>query len=230
MDHARAVRCATVGGPTFDRVDERTALATRRGENYGGRSRQERAADRRDRILASALHLFGTQDYDDVTVADVCAGARVSKRYFYEHFEDREALVRALHRQQNEWLLGGVSAAVPESPVSPDEMLRPAVHQLLTMLRANPERAQVIYINAPRMETRRRGVLREDAQFLAAMLRRLGGHPTDELRYERMLLALVAGLSEVIIDWLSHGMTGEIDALADHLTDFCGAVLGRLNN
>jgi hypothetical protein len=78
------------------------------------------------------------------------------------------------------------------------------------------------------METRRRGVLREDAQFLAGMLRRVGGHATDEIRYDRMLLAVVAGLSEVIIDWLSRGMTDDVDALADQLTDFCTAVLARL--
>jgi AcrR family transcriptional regulator len=198
---------------------------TRRGENYGGRSREERATDRRDRILTAALHLFGTRDYDDVTVADVCAGARVSKRYFYEHFEDRHDLVRALHRQQNRWLLKGVAAATPESPGSLGEMLRPAVHRLLEMLRANPERAQVVYINAPRMETRRRGVLREDAQFLGGLLGEVGGRPTDQLRYERMLLALVAGLSEVIIDWLSRDMTEDPGELADHLTDYALAVL-----
>ena len=216
------------GRHTFDRVDERTALATPRGENYGGLSREQRATDRRERILASALQLFGTREYDDVTVAEVCAGARVSKRYFYEHFVDREDLVRTLHRQQNEWLLSGVAEAAPEAPGDLDEMLRPAVRRLLAMLRANPQRAQVIYINAPRMETRRRGVLREDAQFLSAMLRRLGARPKDQIRYERMLLALVAGLSEVIIAWLADGMTADPDPLADHLTDFCLAVLRQL--
>ncbi|MET3427398.1 AcrR family transcriptional regulator [Actinoplanes tereljensis] len=209
-------------------MDDRTALVTRRGENYGGRSRQERATDRRDRILSSALELFGTRAYDDVTVADVCAGARVSKRYFYEHFVDRPDLVRALHRQQNEWLLKGIAGAAPETPGNLDEMLRPSVHKLLEMLRANPERAQVIYINAPRMETRRRGVLREDAQFLAALLRRLGSQPTDQLRQERLLLALVAGLSEVIIDWLSRDMSEDPGLLADHLTDYCLAILSTL--
>jgi AcrR family transcriptional regulator len=217
--------CFLSVGAYRDLVDERTAVATRRGENYGGRSRQERATDRRDRILASALQLFGTRDYDEVTVADVCTAARVSKRYFYEHFVDREDLVRALHKEQNEWLLAGVVSAMPGTPGALDEMLQPAVHQLLTMLRANPERAQVIYINAPRMETRRRGVLREDAQFLAGILRRVGVHPKDETRYERMLLALVAGLSEVIIDWLSRGMTDDLDELADDLAAYCQAVL-----
>ena len=212
-------------GAYRDLVDEQTAVAARRGENYGGRSRQERSTDRRDRILVSALQLFGTRDYDDVTVAEVCTGARVSKRYFYEHFVDREDLVRALHKEQNEWLLAGIVSATPETPGTLGQMLRPAVHQLLTLLRANPERAQVIYINAPRMETRRRGVLREDAQFLASMLRRMGVKAKDQNRYERMLLALVAGLSEVIIDWLSRGMTEDLDELADDLAAYCQAVL-----
>jgi AcrR family transcriptional regulator len=199
----------------------------RRGENYGGRSRSERASDRRERILASSLQLFGTRDYDAVTVADICAGAKVSKRYFYEHFVDREDLLRTLHHEQNTWLLTGITDVAPDA-TSLDGMLRPRVHRLLTLLRANPERARVIYINAPRMETRRRGVLREDAQFLAAMLRRAGIKPQDQIRYERILLALVAGLSEVIIEWLAGEMTADLDQLADTLTEFCLALLAMI--
>lgn len=206
-------------------MDESTAVVSRRGENYGGLSREERRSDRRDRILASALHLFGTRDYDAVTVADVCAGARVAKRYFYEHFADRCALAGALHREQNGWLLAGVVAAMPQQPANLDELLRPGLHELVGLLRANPQRAKVIYINAPRMEIARRGVLREDAGFLAKLLRRAGHRPSDDLKYERMLLALVAGMSEVIIDWLTRGMTDDPDALADHLTDLFLAVL-----
>jgi AcrR family transcriptional regulator len=206
-------------------VDERTAVATRRGETYGGRSRQERATDRRDRILAAALHLFGTRAYDDVTVADVCTDAKVSKRYFYEHFADRCELLYALHRKQNRWLLTRVVTAIPEHPESVDDLLRPAIRTLLGLLRDNPERARVIYLNAPRMETARRGVLRQDAAFLAEMLRPVKGHPSDEIRYGRMLLALVAGLSEVIIDWLSRDMADDVDQLADHLTGIFLAVL-----
>jgi len=210
---------------TFDPVDERTVTEARRGENYGGRSRQERASDRRDRILVSALHLFGTRAYEDITVADVCSGAKVSKRYFYEHFVDRADLLWELHRQQNGWLLRGVAEAAPRNATSLEDVIRPAAGRLVGMLKANPERAQVIYLNVPRMETRRRGVLREDAQFFARMLRQATGRPITGLRIERLLLALVAGLSEMIIDWLTHGMKGETDELAEHITELCLAVL-----
>ncbi|MCY1137712.1 TetR/AcrR family transcriptional regulator [Actinoplanes sp. Pm04-4] len=199
-------------------MEEPTTTATRRGETYAGRSREERASERRARIVASAVHLFGTRDYEDVTVADVCTAARVSKRYFYEHFADRADLLLKVNREQNEWLLRGVAASVPDKPGNLAELFRPALHTLISLLRSNPESARVIYVNAPRMETRRRGVLREDAQFVAAVLQRAVGTPKDQIGYDRTLLALVAGLSEVIIDWISHDMAGDPDDLAEHLT------------
>jgi AcrR family transcriptional regulator len=194
------------------------ALPARRGENYAGRSRQQRASDRRTRIVAAAVHLFGTKDYEDVTVADVCAGAKVSKRYFYEHFVDREALLMAVHREQNNWLLAQVARAAPADATNADELLRPMMRTLIAKLVEDPERARVIYVNAPRMETRRRGVLREDAAHFLPLVSRFTGPPADRRRQERMLLAMIAGISEVIIDWLSHDMTEDPDILSDHLT------------
>jgi AcrR family transcriptional regulator len=214
-------------------VEERTALAprrrapSRRGENYGGRSRQERASDRRARIVAAAVHLFGTRDYDEVTVADVCAGAKVSKRYFYEHFTDRENLLLLVHREQNHWLLAQVAGAAPRNAATAEEFLRPMMRTLVTKLLEDPERARVIYVNAPRMETRRRGVLREDAQHFAPLVSRFVGEVTDPRRQERTLLALIAGISEVIIDWITREMTEDPDALADHLTWIAARLLAR---
>jgi AcrR family transcriptional regulator len=173
----------------------------------------------------AAVHLFGTRDYDDVTVADVCAGAKVSKRYFYEHFADRESLLLVVHREQNNWLLAQVAGAVPRQAASAQEFLGPMMRTLVARLREDPERARVIYVNAPRMETRRRGVLREDAQHFAPLVNRFVGEPVDRRRQERTLLALIAGISEVIIDWISRGMTEDPDALADHLTWIAGALL-----
>ncbi len=196
-----------------------------RGETYAGRSRQERTADRRSRITEAALELFASRSYDDVTVADVCAKAKVAKRYFYEHFADRADLLITVHRQQNDWLLAGVSAAAPARADDLDELLRPMMHVLVTMLFEHPRRARVIYINAPRMELRRRGLLRKDADVFGRLIRRAVGRQSDRLRFERVLLALVAGVSEVVIDWLNRGMTDSPDVLVDHLTQLAHSLL-----
>ncbi|MEC3975764.1 TetR-like C-terminal domain-containing protein [Amycolatopsis sp. H20-H5] len=81
---------------------------------------------------------------------------------------------------------------------------------LVTTLLEHPVRARVICINASRMELR----LREDAAVFGPLVRRA----VDRQRYERVLLALVAGVSEVVIDWLNRGMTDSLEVMADHLT------------
>lgn len=160
-----------------------------------------------------------------MTVADVCSGARVAKRNFYEHFADRADLIAAVHRQQNDWLLTSLIGAVPERAASLDDLVPPAMRALVGHLRAHPESARVIYINAPRGAVRRRGVILRDAEILGHFLRRTVGHGQDRLRYDRTLLALVAGVSEVLVEWIAHDMADDPDLLAEHLTGIALALL-----
>jgi AcrR family transcriptional regulator len=204
------------------------AVAPARGETYGGQSRQQRAADRRERIVAAAVRLFAARDYDDVTVADVCTLARVSKRYFYDVFTDREDLLVSVHREHHDWLMAGIGAAAPKRPDDLQHLLRPMMAALVRMLADNPERARVIYINAPRMERRRRGLLRKDAELFGRFVRAAVPRPRDHAYYDRAMLTLVAGVAEIMIDWVARGMTDPPDALVDHLTALAAAILASL--
>jgi AcrR family transcriptional regulator len=204
------------------------AVTPARGETYGGQSRQQRAADRRERIVAAAVRLFAVRDYDDVTVADVCTLARVSKRYFYDFFTDREDLLVSVHREHHDWLMAGIGAAAPKHPRDLDHLLRPMMAALVRMLAENPERARVVYINAPRMERRRRGLLRKDAELFGRFVRPAVPRPRDHAYYDRAMLTLVAGVVEIMIDWVSRGMTDPPDALVDHLTALAVSILDDL--
>jgi AcrR family transcriptional regulator len=204
------------------------AITPIRGETYGGQSRQQRAADRRERIVAAAVRLFAVRDYDDVTVADVCTLARVSKRYFYDFFTDREDLLVSVHREHHDWVMAGIGAAAPPSFDNLEQLLRPMMAALVRMLAENPERARVIYINAPRMERRRRGLLRKDADLFGRFVRPAVPRPRDHAYYDRALLTLVAGVVEIMIDWVSRGMTDPPDPLVDHLTALAVSILDGL--
>ncbi|MEV4278463.1 TetR/AcrR family transcriptional regulator [Actinoplanes xinjiangensis] len=200
------------------------AVAGRGRELYAGRSREEREAERRDRIVAAAVHLFATRDYDEVTVADVCAAAKVSKRYFYDHFTDRADLLFRVHTEQNAWLLAALVAAGPPRG-SLEELVTPVMATLARMLRDHPERARVIYINAPRMEVRRRGLLHEEAVLLGDLILRTGGTPVDQRLFERAVLALVAGVTELIIEWVMQDFAEPAEQLAGHLTTIAVSML-----
>jgi AcrR family transcriptional regulator len=174
------------------------------------------------------VRLFAARDYDDVTVADVCTLARVSKRYFYDFFSDREELLVSVHREHHDWLMASIGAAAPKRPDSLEHAMRPMMATLVRLLAENPERARVIYINAPRMERRRRGLLRKDAELLGRFVRPAVPRPRDRAYYDRAMLALVAGIVELMIDWVSRGMTDPAAALVDHLTTYSVSVLQTL--
>ena len=62
---------------------------------YRGVSADDRRADRRARLLEAGLDLVGEVGVAEVTAEAVAARAGLSKRYFYESFADRDALLVA---------------------------------------------------------------------------------------------------------------------------------------
>jgi len=65
----------------------------------GGRPSREEAARLRDRILDAATAVFFAHGFGGTTIDAVAAQARVSKRTFYDRFDDKAALFGAvLHR------------------------------------------------------------------------------------------------------------------------------------
>ncbi|HZO92320.1 MAG TPA: TetR/AcrR family transcriptional regulator [Candidatus Baltobacteraceae bacterium] len=64
---------------------------------YRGRSSTERRAERRGRLLAVGLDLFGTRGFAKTTIPMICSTAGVTARHFYEEFASREALLRAVY-------------------------------------------------------------------------------------------------------------------------------------
>ncbi|BFV56523.1 TetR/AcrR family transcriptional regulator [Kitasatospora sp. CMC57] len=70
---------------------------------YGGRSAQERRAERRERFLAAALQQFGDRPgYRAASVAGLCEAAGLSTRQFYEEFRNLEQVLAQLHLLVND--------------------------------------------------------------------------------------------------------------------------------
>src|SRR5262245_30805543 len=67
--------------------------------HFRGVSPEERQAQRRARIVEAGIELFGVKGFHGVGVRDVCAAAKLTERYFYESFENREALFLTVYQE-----------------------------------------------------------------------------------------------------------------------------------
>src|SRR4029453_15403828 len=68
------------------------------GRTYRGAGPRQRQDEPRARLVDAAVEVFGTTGSRSATVDRVCAVAGLTKRYFYESFDDSEALLLGASR------------------------------------------------------------------------------------------------------------------------------------
>jgi len=67
------------------------------GRSYGGQSQDARKLQRKAQLLEAGLNVFGSTGFRSATVRSLCKESQLTSRYFYESFENLEALVVAVY-------------------------------------------------------------------------------------------------------------------------------------
>ena len=86
---------------------------------YRGLTPSERSAERRERLMAVGLELFGTVGYNNTSVRALSAAASLNSRYFYEAFESREDLLYNVYER----IVGEMITNVAEAVQRENELL-----------------------------------------------------------------------------------------------------------
>ncbi|HCU48729.1 MAG TPA: TetR/AcrR family transcriptional regulator, partial [Micromonosporaceae bacterium] len=115
--------------------------------SYGGQTVEQRRAQRRERLIASALDLFGTEGYQAVSIEKLCAAAGVSTRNFYQEFTGREELLTAVHGLITAEAVGAVGTVLSEMEDEPlAKRIGAAVTEYIRVTAEDPRRAKVAYV------------------------------------------------------------------------------------
>jgi AcrR family transcriptional regulator len=140
------------------------------GQRYGGRTSDERRADRRERLLDAGLQLFGTQGYANTSIEALCAATHLNPRYFYESFPTREALLRAVYDRHMEHLARSVTAALETAPLNPRDRIEIGLRAFVETQLADDRNVRITYLEivgvSLELERHRRSVLRGFATLL----------------------------------------------------------------
>lgn len=179
-------------------------MATTRA--YGGIAGDDRRTDRRRRLVDAAYTLLAEGGPAALTVTGVCREAKLTARYFYEHFACRDALLTALAEAEAQRVIDLGLAAALDAASDPQTRGEAAVRALLDALEVDHRAARI---------SRERGgdevVLRMRAEIAARLTTSFVEHaalmwPQTSARPGRIALAsslTVGGVLQIITDWLS---------------------------
>lgn len=182
-----------------------------------GLSREYVRETQRIRLLGAALEVAGTVGYAAMTVSAVTRRAGVSRKSFYELFDDREACFLAVYDRVVACGLDGVRAAYEGARGWP-EQVRAALTWLLDRLGERPHEARVVFVEV--YAAGETALERRDATLarLAPLFRPGAETPAGrDVDSELLPEAVVGALAEVIYTRVLRGRTRELPELLPDL-------------
>lgn len=195
----------------------------REQRTYGGLSAGERRQRRRSMLMDAALELCGTEGWAATTMTAVCARARLTERYFYESFTDRDELLVAVFDRIAEEAAEVVLAAVERSPADARARTRAAIEAFVALMTDDPRKGRVAFVEAMGSEAlmrRRFDSISRFAALLADQARSFyGTGPEAERLLQVTSFLLVGGLAETLIAWLGGQLERSRAELVEDCTD-----------
>lgn len=174
---------------------------------WSGVPLENRNAVRRDVLIATGVELLGEESGPALTVRAVCRHAKLTERYFYESFADRDQFVRAVYDDVCTRAMAALtSAGTP----------REAVERFVALMVDDPVRGRVLLL-APAVEP----VLTQSGaewmpKFIDLLQRKLS-RITDPVLQKLVATSLIGALTGLFTAYL-HGHLG---ASREQFIDYC---------
>jgi len=189
-------------------------------------------ADHRSRLLDALTLALTDQTYADVTIADIVARARVSRRTFYEQFDNKDACLLALCERLSEQILGLIAAGY-DPTADWVEQLNRVTDTYLQALQMQPALVRTLYIELMQLGdvglAVRRRISQRFAMFLIMQveLARVR-EPGKRSLSPALATAIVGGANELILQAIEDGRADRLSDLAPTVSEFMQAVLKSL--
>lgn len=191
---------------------------------YGGRSAEERQAERRGRFLDAALQLFGDDPgYRATTVAALSEAAGLSTRQFYEEFRTLEDVLAALHLQVNDWAEQAVLAArTATEGMSLAERSTAIFRAYAANVAVDPRRIRITFVEiigvSPRLEEQRLARRARWIDLICAEARAAAEQGEAVRRDCRIAAtAFIGSVNGLLHDWSAGWVDATLDEVVDEL-------------
>lgn len=174
-------------------------------------------AEHRSRLLEGMARAIADKGYAGTTIADIVREASVSRRTFYEHFEDKAQGFIALYEAAS-----GRAFSVLRAAIDPQAAWQAQAEQVLgaylDALSANPVLLRTLFIEilglgAPGLAARRRANQQLADLMLEVVNRPPGGARRGAPLQPTMAMAVVGGIHEMVLQSIEQGHAGALQEL-----------------
>jgi len=167
---------------------------------WRGISAADRLEERRGRLLSACLDVVGRDGVALTTVGAVCEQAGLTKRYFYESFSDRDAILAEVLDGLHTSLLRDIPNALQTTGPDPLERAGQTIRLLVATM--DDSRMARLYIEAagvPVLQARRLAAYDVYAQLWAQDVL---GIENPDAGTQLAALVFVTGTTQAVISWL----------------------------
>ena len=175
------------------------------------------AANQRERILSAVAQATAELGYAEMSVEAITTRAGVSRRTFYEHFQNKEDAFLAAYDAAVRAVVRHVRRAYFQETTA-QARLHAGIGAFLQVLASDPELARMCIVEVlaagPRAIARRNETMRMFAEIIEDNIHEL--IPSCR-RAALTAETIVGGIHEVVFSRILAGRTGELPGLADNL-------------
>jgi len=174
--------------------------------------------NQRERLIAAVIAAVAERGYGETTITAIVKAAALSRKTFYEHFDNKGNCFKAAYEASFEYLLAGIAAVDPEE--SWGLTVRARLKRLLELLAGAPELASFVLIATPsvgdEIAERHHAAMRELVAALTA------GAPAGKGSGEQLETreqTLAGGISRLVVRKVGGGEAAALPDLLPALTE-----------
>jgi AcrR family transcriptional regulator len=187
---------------------------------YAGVTADVRKAERLERLLASAYDVFGREGYRKATMRLICAQARLTERYFYEHFSSLDEIYLAVHRKTSTEAGLAVMSALNGMANDPVEQTRIGLRVFFEFIKSDPRRGQVLLLDAAASGLTTPSRLNQQLAFFSSTIAARFKLRYPHLDFTPETELIVTGFGGMIIHtatlWMDRQFDWPVETLVDH--------------
>ena len=178
----------------------------RRGR-WSGVPLKDRQTLRRDELITAGVHVLGGESGSALTVRAVCRAAKLTERYFYESFDDRDDFVRAVYDH-----VCSTAMTALTSSITPRE----AVERFVALMVDDPVRGRVLLI-APEREP---VLTKSGAEWMPSFIELLQ-HKLTRITDPAVQAMVATGLVGALTALFTAYLNGRLAATREQFIDYC---------